>query len=336
MKRRLWTGLLAGFGLLVLILDAKTALLGAAEGIELCMKAVIPSLFPFFILSILLTGTLTGQNIRIFAPIGRLCGMPKGSESLLNVGLLGGYPTGAQAVLQAFSTGQISKKDAMRLLGFCSNAGPAFLFGMAGAKFPSPMFAWALWGIHILSAIAVGALLPGKNRSNVRIPPPQPITLSSALERSVKIMASVCGWVLLFRVIIAFMDRWFLWLLPVWLKTVLIGALELSNGCCELDLIEDVSLRFVACSGMLGLGGLCVAMQTISVTRELGVGMYFPGKVLQCLLSVFLSAAFLVLTGFKSAETIPVLFVSGGIFVIILLMVMKKKKKSSIIMPIGV
>ena len=336
MRRRLWTGLLAGFGLIVLIIDAKTALLGATEGIDLCIKVVIPSLFPFFILSILLTSTLTGQNIRIFEPIGRFCGMPKGSESLLIVGLLGGYPTGAQAVSQAYSSGQIRKKDAVRLLGFCSNAGPAFLFGMAGAKFPSPVFAWALWGIHILSAIAIGALLPGKSRSNASINPPQPITLSSALERSIKIMASVCGWVLLFRVIIEFLDRWFLWLLPVWLKTIMIGILELSNGCCELELIEDVGLRFVACSGMLGLGGLCVAMQTVSVTKDLGVGMYFPGKVLQCLLSVFLSAVFLVLTGVNSTATMPALFVSGGIFVIILLMVMKMQKKCSIISPLGV
>ena len=333
MKRGFWTGLTASLGLMVLILDARTALSGAVAGINLCIKAVVPSLFPFFVLSIILTSTIFGQKSTIFAPVGRLCGMPKGSESLLIVGLLGGYPTGAQAVCQAYTSGLLCKEDARRLLGFCSNAGPAFLFGMAGTMFPSPVYAWILWAIHILSAITVGALLPGKSRRNVRMKQTPQITVSASLERSIKIMASVCAWVVIFRVIISFCDRWILWLLPTGLKTVLIGALELSNGCCELDMIGDVGLRFVACSGMLGFGGLCVAMQTLSVTKELGTGMYFPGKVLQCLLSVFLSSLIAEIAGCCNLATLPIVIISGAIFAIFLLLM---QKKSSIIGQHGV
>ena len=39
----------AALGMLVLILDSKTALAGAREGIDLCIRTVIPSLFPFFL-----------------------------------------------------------------------------------------------------------------------------------------------------------------------------------------------------------------------------------------------------------------------------------------------
>ena len=49
-KKQLWTGIAASMGMLVLILDGKTALEGARQGIELCLRTVVPSLFPFFLL----------------------------------------------------------------------------------------------------------------------------------------------------------------------------------------------------------------------------------------------------------------------------------------------
>ena len=39
-------------GMLALILDGRTAIEGARQGIGLCLRTVIPSLFPFFVLSI--------------------------------------------------------------------------------------------------------------------------------------------------------------------------------------------------------------------------------------------------------------------------------------------
>ena len=100
-RRRLLTGIGGCIGLLVLILDAKTALQGARQGVELCLKTVIPSLFPFFVLSILLTSSLLGSRIPLLRPLGRLCGVPKGAESLLIPAFLGGYPVGAQSVPEA-------------------------------------------------------------------------------------------------------------------------------------------------------------------------------------------------------------------------------------------
>ena len=101
MKHRIRTGIFASLGMLLLILDTKTAIQGAQEGIRLCIMTVIPSLFPFFVLSSLLTGALTGVRLRFLRPIGKLCRMPAGSESLLLIGMLGGYPTGAKSAADA-------------------------------------------------------------------------------------------------------------------------------------------------------------------------------------------------------------------------------------------
>ncbi len=97
MKRRnFWTGICVSLGMLALILDGRTAIEGARQGIELCLRTVIPSLFPFFVLSILLTSSLLGSSLIVLRPLGRLFGMPEGAESLLIPAFLGGYPVGRE------------------------------------------------------------------------------------------------------------------------------------------------------------------------------------------------------------------------------------------------
>ena len=296
------TGIAAAIGIALLILDSKSALAGAQSGVELCIRTVIPSLFPFFLFSILLTTSLVGHRIPFLRPIRRLCQIPEGAESLLIAGFLGGYPVGAQCVSQAFASGQLTHADARRLLAFCSHCGPAFLFGMAATLFSEWWAPWALWGIHIVSALCVGALIPGKAGScsmQIRA------TLSpvQALNRSVRIMAGVCGWVVIFRVLITFLDRWIFWYLPAEAQTALIGLLELSNGCLALYRIEDISLRFILCAGFLGFGGLCVTMQTHSVvTNGLDSSLYFPGKVLHCCIS-------LIFAGLVQGCRVPMLLI---------------------------
>lgn len=339
MKRRIITGCLSAFGLLLLILDAKTAIYGASEGLRLCLQAVIPSLFPFFILSILLTDALTGTNIPLLRPLGKLCGIPEGSESLLAVGLLGGYPVGAQCVAQMYKSGRLAKQDACRMLGFCSNAGPSFIFGMVAMKLSDFWMVWVLWGIQILSAITVGSILPQKAKHSVRLSAGKQESLSGALRKSIHVMAGVCGWVILFRVVIAFFDRWFLWLLPDSGQTLITGILELANGCCALDAIENMGLRFIGVSAILSFGGICVCMQTMSVTGELGLGWYLPGKILQTIISIFLAA--LVQSVFfplecKMEQSPLILLLMALILSVYVIILRKFEKRGSISELVGV
>ncbi len=284
--------LAAILGMLALILDAQTALNGAKEAVLLCLNVVVPSLFPFFFLSALLVAALSGARSQVLRPLGRLSRMPEGSEGLLLLGLLGGYPSGAQAVTQAWRGGMLSRRQARRLLGFCSNAGPAFLFGIVARQFTSPAAAWVLWGIHMLSSLAVGVLLPGEPQGHVQLARER-ITLTGALDRALKTAARVCGWVIVFRIVLAFAEKWLLWPLPQVWRVAIMGFAELTYGCTQLGQITSEPLRMCVCSAMLALGGVCVTMQTASVTGALGLGMYIPGKLLQCALSVALCALYL-------------------------------------------
>jgi len=290
LKRKIPTGLAAAAAMLMLILDGKTALAGATEGIDLCIRAVIPALFPFFFLIPLLVGALSPAFLR---PLGRWMGLSRGTEGLLIPAFLGGYPTGAQAVGQAWKEKRLTKQEAERALHFCSNAGPSFLFGMIGPQFSSPLAPWLLWGIHILSALLVSRSIPklkNPRRASLSL---QCVSIQQALSGAVKTMGLVCGWVVLFRVVIAFLYRWMLWLLPKEITVILCGMLELSNGCCMLTAISGESLRFMTASVLLSLGGCCVAMQTAAVIPGLSILPYLKGKLTQSVYSLALSALIL-------------------------------------------
>lgn len=327
MKRNnIYSGTAAALGLLILILDGKTALAGATQGVELCIRTVIPSLFPFFVLSGILTSAFLGIRL---PPFLRIPGIPKGAESLAAVGLLGGYPVGAQNIASAYRSGVLSKGQAERMLAFCNNAGPAFLFGMIGPSFPDIRYAWLLWMVHIASALLTGCFLAGDKAENASVTAGHIPTLPETLQQSLRIMASVCGWIVLFRVLIAFLDRWILWLLPNHWKIILTGLLELANGCCAIPAIQNIELRFYICSGLLAFGGLCVTMQTVSVTSGLSLRYYFPGKLLQTALSILIAWML-----FPSEPKIAVF--SGAFLAISAVCLRKMQNNSSIPMSVGV
>ena len=287
-KKTVFYGGIAAASMLVIILDAKTAVMSAAEGVELCLRTLIPSLFPFFVLSGVINSCLLGQQIRLLRPLGRICKIPVGAESLLLLGFLAGYPVGAQLIAQAYREGKLSRNSAGRMLGFCNNAGPSFVFGMLTPLFASVRTVWVLWGVHILSALIIGWLLPVTSLENCRIAPGKTLTPTESIQRAMKALGMVCGWVVIFRVILGFCQRWFLWYFSDSISVVFSGLLELANGCVLLSKIPSEWMRFLLASGMLAFGGVCVGMQTISVTGGMGTGRYFPGKLLQTAVAVLL------------------------------------------------
>lgn len=283
----------AGLTMLILILDSKTALESAQAGMHLLMTAVIPALFPFFFFTILLNASADSGSFPFLRGLTKLCKLPKEADGLWIPAFLGGYPSGAQAVCQLWKQNQISKDTAQHLLAFCNNAGPSFLFGILSPLFPKLWMVWALWAIHIGGAIFASFLFSDDQKEIAPSEGKQPLSLSQVLTMAISVMACVCGWILLFRIGIGFLNRWILWCLPIPWQVLTAGLLELTNGCCQLAQIEDLSVRFLLCSGMLAMGGVCVTLQTLSVTKGLSLRYYVSGKLCQTLFSVCVSGAFL-------------------------------------------
>ena len=199
---------------------------------------------------------------------------------------------------------------------------------MLSQLFENPVVIWLLWGIHITSGLLVGLILPGEANNCCAIDKTVPVSLPKAMQNATKVLMFVCGWVITFRIILAFSDRWFLWRFPLDLRVLFYGLLELANGCVMLSKIPLAGLRFLMASFMLSFGGLCVGMQTISATEGLGSGYYFPGKVLQALFSVLISYCLQIFL-FTSSELFLVNTYGLILFVIFLflhILLLRRKK----------
>lgn len=329
MKRKihLLSAILAAAALALLIIDTKTAYSGAKAGLSLCTEVIIPSLFPFFVFSNYLCSTLMNQSIVGSTILRKWLHIPVGCESLLIVGLLGGYPVGAQLIAHSCKDNQIDMKTGHILLGYCSNAGPAFIFGVAGSLFTAKWITFSLWVIHICSALITGFLLPRPHVTASKHTQKQSASIIQSVRSSINACASVCAWVILFRVLISYIDKVFISSKSSILSTVIKGMLELSNGCLQLIAIRDDAIRFLLCSLFLAFGGLCVLLQTASVTANIGLGFYLPGKILQTCISVLLSLTLIpILFSVESLSPTDYLSISSLCMVMILLVKITFKK----------
>ena len=118
-----------------LVAAPKEAIAGAKDGLALCFNVIVPSLFPFFVLSSLVVdlglAAYLGRAMEgLMRPLFRVSGSCAAAVAL---GFIGGYPVGARTALQLYQQGLCSKTEAERLLAFCNNSGPAFILGVVGA-----------------------------------------------------------------------------------------------------------------------------------------------------------------------------------------------------------
>ena len=155
-------------------------LAGAAvqDGLALCFRAIIPSLFPFFVVVSLLLQLGFARRLQpLFAPfMGPLFHLRGLCAAPLIAGLVGGYPAGARTAAELVRSGQLSREEGERCLGFVNNCGPAFILSYVGVGVlhSSRAGGW-LYLIHVLSALLTGMLLcrllPEGRRSRASAPP---------------------------------------------------------------------------------------------------------------------------------------------------------------------
>ena len=299
--------------LILLILHAPRVSHAANEAVSLCLHSLVPSLFPI----LFITGVFIERSMDTGAPvlrsIGRFCGIPEGAETILMAGLLGGYPIGAQAISNAYGKEQISRKDARHMLRFCSNAGPSFIFGIGMQLFSNGWILASLWGLQIFSSIVIGHLLAA-DTAPILIPKQQKRSLSEILSSSLKTMGMICGWVILFRILLDLLDFF-----PISAHPLFTGALELTNGFFALSTVTNAGTRYIYAAILLSLGGGCVLLQTASVAKEIGIKSYIEGKLLQTIMVFFISyiVQFFLFHGSDRSEISPLFMLPTALGVIL-------------------
>lgn len=261
--------LLPALGLaLLLILFSQQASDGVREGLSLCARSLAPSLFPFFVLSRLLSllglTDLLGQRFGPFLE-KHLCLSPAGAEAFV-LGLSGGYPLGAVTLAHLRRDGRVSKEEAERLLPFCNNSGPAFILGGAGAILGSIRAGFLLYLAHILAALTLALLSRGKPGENP-LPSDVPIAkgpgeaLTEAVSGALNATLNVCAYVCFFSALFALAQDFSF--LPEPLRLPVTGFFELSRGISALQGLSPTPPVMALAGAVLFWGGVSVHLQTL-------------------------------------------------------------------------
>lgn len=147
---------------LCLVLFSRTNLSAAKNGLVLWATAVIPSLFPFFVATEMLSYTNVVSHLgKWLTPIMRpLFGVPGEAAFAFMMGLISGYPVGAKIVSNFVEREICTKEEAERMLAFTNNSGPLFMIGTVGVTlFGNTTIGILLLITHILACISVGIIL---------------------------------------------------------------------------------------------------------------------------------------------------------------------------------
>lgn len=291
--------LLLLFGGAALLLFPAESTAAARDALTLCLQTVLPSLFPFFVLSSLLVQSPLSRAFRIalagfMHPLFSVSGAGAGA---LILGLLGGYPVGARTAAELYAHGEVGRDEAEQLLTFCNNSGPGFFLGVCGASvFASARAGAYLYLIHVCSALMTGMLLrrrispPSRCVDHTKAVPFDLIAaFPAAIQSSFAAVWSICGFVLFFMVLLRLMMLIpVLEGLPPLPRAALFGLVEMTNGVSALPPTRE---GFIVCSAIMNWGGLSVQAQTRAMLTDTGLSARrcLTGKAVQTLLGLPLS-----------------------------------------------
>ena len=293
------------------------AIAGAKEGLTLCFNVIVPSLFPFFVLSSLVVdlglAAYLGRALEgLMRPLFRVSGSCGLAVAL---GFVGGYPVGARTALQLYEQGLCTKTEAERLLAFCNNSGPAFILGVVGAGiFGDSRVGLLLYLTHALASLIVGVLFrfyggaAGQQAAAPRPKPIQTVTLpaafTGAVSRSLQSTLNICAFVVFFAVVLRLLSAYGVLaavarLLSLagfeaeWARRLVAGLLELSSGVASLRGEAGLAGRVSMAAFMLGWAGLSVHCQVLSFLVDSGLSarVYLAGKLCHGLIAAGLTYA---------------------------------------------
>lgn len=316
--------------LILLTIYPKESLNAAEGGINLWIFVVMPSLFPFFIISDLLISLRIPENIaRLFTPIARFLFNTSGYGAYVFImSIFSGYPTGAKITSELVLSRKITPGEGQRILTFSSTSGPLFIIGAVGAgMFKSTEAGYIIFICHIFGAIINGILFGFFNKitpkekefSNkafiLNNNPPAGNIMSKAIINSLYTSGLIGGYIILFSVIISMLDRidffscissLFKVFMPKSISMfpgiILKTSLEISNGCKIIsNLPYSFELKLILSSFIIAFSGFSVIGQVSSIIGKTKIKLktYILGKLSHGLISSFLCYILLNINSFK-------------------------------------
>ena len=286
--KRILSGILIGVvsysAIFLLLFFSKEITQGIQNGIDICLSLMIPSTFLFLILTDILSRSRAGRVLaRPFSFLSKIFKIRPCDIDIVILSLIGGYPVGARILADRVKSGMIDHRSASRMLAFCVNSSPAFLYTGVGI---SIFHSAAVSIIFLLSSLLacfitgifsrIGAFYPKAVNSKGQeqhIPAPS-VLLFSSVQKSIYSMSIICGFVILFSACMPLISSFLSGFLPFELSSCLCGLLEVCSGCSSL-FTSGFQNPVAAAMLFSSFGGICIFFQIGAVLHGSGISMRF-------------------------------------------------------------
>ncbi len=256
------------------------------DGVLLWGECVLPSLFPFMVISSLLIKLGAAETAA--KPLGKAAKIFKLSPSaapLFLMSAVSGYPAGSRLVADYRRAGLIDDSDVEKLALLCSTSGPLFIIGSVGYKmFASRETGLILFAAHLL-AVTIIALAFSLSKKPCAVKPrlikkQSGNILYEAFYGSVTAVLCAGGFICFFYTVSAIAADFNL-LLPLRLildpllgvetsEALCRGIIEATGGCAQLGGINS-PLSAPLAGFLITFGGFSIIAQQLSYLSEFGV-----------------------------------------------------------------
>lgn len=251
------------------------------RGLRLCCTAVIPTLFPFMVLSELLVRTGGGELMgrALAAPMRALFGLSGAGSCAFLLGAVCGFPVGTRAAVMLYDRGLLERSEAERLISFCNYPSSAFMISATGAalwqnrQLGAAMYASVLAagviagiisGIPALRAAKKEGVVPTDMPHTVR--KPQPTALSDSVTAAATSTLNVCAYVAFFSCVVGCISHILARISPSrTVEAAIYSFFELTSGAAASAAVIPSRTGILMCTAAAGWSGLSVALQVFSV-----------------------------------------------------------------------
>lgn len=237
---------------------------GVKNGLLLLYENLIPSLFPFMILSGYIARSPATDYFAEFVNkfTKRFFRINAYHVMTFLLGCTGGYPVGAKTIVEFKNKGYLSESEAARLFYWCINPGASFVITAVGTF----MLGNTLSGVIIYASCMASSIVLGifsaffcktaAHPKETYTPPKssQHIFIKS-VSSSVEAMLGICGWVLFFSTLCELCNQL---ISNDGLKLFISSVAEVTSGC---KATASAGLSLPVLCAVISFGGLAVAAQ---------------------------------------------------------------------------
>lgn len=271
---------------LILIKDPEKTSALVSRGLDICVRSLIPAIFPFSVLGTLLCSLEAPRWVS--SAVSRIFKVSPSGSCAVIAGYLSGFPIGALCVSRLYKSGRITRAESERLICFINNPSAPFVIGVVGSGVLGSVRLGVIMYVIILAVSVLAGItvcrcavksdncVADSHRYNANLPTFTEVVYESALS-----MLAVCATVVVFSVIGGYLAAAVSPLGSV-LSCIVCGAAELSNGVSMVkSSVISKEVGFELCSALCAFSGVSVHLQVASALRGTGIGMklYFVTKL---------------------------------------------------------